>query len=66
MQRCAGDCQDRIRDKTTIGSSPSTSVVMERQKEFENCVVNCAEDIIKNLPNIAKRIRETAKQYQKK
>ncbi|XP_074641576.1 protein FAM136A-like [Tubulanus polymorphus] len=57
LQRCAMDCQDRIRDK--LGPNTSDVDSSKLRKEMEACVLKCADSHAGLLPNMMKKIKET-------
>lgn len=56
IQRCAQSCQDNLRDK--ISPSTSETQIAAYKKDFEGCVVNCAETHIQLVPAMLKRVKE--------
>ncbi|KAF8774737.1 protein FAM136A-like [Argiope bruennichi] len=56
IQRCVMQCQDSIRDKVT--PSTTEAEVSAFKKDFESCVVKCADTHIALIPSMLKRIKE--------
>ncbi|XP_064630932.1 protein FAM136A-like [Lineus longissimus] len=57
LQRCALECQDKIRDKVT----PSTTEadMMKYRGEMEGCVRKCADTYVDLIPSLMKKMKET-------
>ncbi|XP_060574493.1 protein FAM136A-like [Ruditapes philippinarum] len=55
LNRCAKDCQDKLRDN--LPSTPAESQMVQFRKELESCVSSCADDHIRKLPDLAKRLK---------
>jgi hypothetical protein len=57
LQRCALECQDKIRDKVT----PSTTEadMIKYRGEMEGCVRQCADTYVNLIPNLMKKMKET-------
>ena len=60
MQRCVLQCQDTIRDRITPGATEEQLGVFK--KDFEQCVVKCADTHIDLIPSILKRIKAVLSQ----
>ncbi|XP_064603641.1 protein FAM136A-like isoform X2 [Liolophura sinensis] len=56
LQRCAMDCQDKIRDKVKPDSADSE--VSKYKGEMETCVLKCVDSHIDLLPSLLKRMKE--------
>ncbi|XP_054715929.1 protein FAM136A-like [Uloborus diversus] len=56
IQRCVMQCQDNIRDKIT--ASTTEAEVSGFKKDFEQCVVKCADTHIALIPSMLKRIKD--------
>ncbi|KAI7693187.1 Uncharacterized protein SSS_01600 [Sarcoptes scabiei] len=57
LERCALQCQDSIKDQI---SSETTNDQMKRyETQYETCVIKCADDTIKVMPNLHQRIKKT-------
>ncbi|GFR04544.1 protein FAM136A [Trichonephila clavipes] len=56
LQRCVMQCQDNIRDKVT--PSTTEAQVSSFKKDFESCVVKCADAHIDLIPSMTKRMKE--------
>ena len=55
MERCALQCKDDIRDKMT---ADTTDDQMDHfQKQYESCVIKCADNTVKVLPDLFKRMK---------
>lgn len=63
LQRCAMDCQDKVRDK--VGPKTAEPDVARYRGELESCVVKCGDSHIALVPNMMKRIKEVLQQHQK-
>jgi len=56
LQRCAMDCQDKVRDK--VGPKTTEVEVSKYRTEMESCVVKCGDTHIALVPAMMKRIKE--------
>ena len=56
MERCALVCQDNVRIKMTADTTDQQMKQYEGQ--FEQCVVKCANDTTKLLPDMFKKMKD--------
>ena len=56
LERCALTCQDSIRDKMTADTTDQQMKKLEGQ--FDQCVVKCADDTLKVLPDMFKKMKD--------
>ena len=62
LQRCAMDCQDKVKDK--LGPNVVESDVPRHRAEFEGCVVKCGDSHIALVPQMMKRMKEMLKKVE--
>jgi hypothetical protein len=55
LNRCAMDCQDKVRDKLTADISETKR--LQLRQDMEACVNVCANDHIKRLPELYKKLK---------
>ncbi|XP_067656902.1 protein FAM136A-like [Haliotis asinina] len=55
LQRCAMDCQDKIRDKVTANTTEAEA--NKYRSELEACVVKCGNVHVDMLPGMMKKIQ---------
>ncbi|XP_045188531.1 protein FAM136A-like [Mercenaria mercenaria] len=55
LNRCAMDCQDKVRDKMTTNISETQR--LQLGQEMESCVKKCADDHIRKLPELSKKLK---------
>jgi len=61
LQRCAMDCQDKVRDK--VGPKTSETDMSKYRGEMEGCVVKCGDSHIALVPSMMKRIKEVLQEH---
>ncbi|KAH9415320.1 protein FAM136A-like [Dermatophagoides pteronyssinus] len=55
LERCALQCQDQIHDQM---NADTTDDQMKRyETQFESCVIRCADDTIKVMPDLFRKIK---------
>ncbi|KAG8274778.1 hypothetical protein J6590_035984 [Homalodisca vitripennis] len=59
LQRCVLQCSDEIVDK--MGLSPSTSDMARYNRQYETCVIACANKHIDLIPGFMRRMEEVLK-----
>lgn len=55
LNRCAMDCQDKVRDKLTADISETQK--LQLRQEMEACVKKCADEHIRKLPELHKKLK---------
>jgi type I site-specific restriction endonuclease len=56
LERCALDCQDKIREKVT--AETSEAAVEGLRGQYEDCVVRCVDTQVGLIPAMMKRMQE--------
>jgi len=59
IERCVMDCQDKIRDQVSPGTSDDQ--MNKFREQFENCVKKCADTNCDQIPQLRKRLEESIK-----
>ena len=59
LQRCAMDCQDRIRDR--LPPNATEADISVHRADLERCAIKCADDHVALVPNMMKRMKEMLK-----
>ena len=62
LQRCAMDCQDRVRDK--VSPSATEDELSRHKGELEKCVVKCADSHIDLIQPLLKKMKEVISKNQ--
>jgi hypothetical protein len=62
LQRCAMNCQDKLRDKIPINATLSASQEAALKSEGMACVNSCVDDHLKVLPTVNQRVRDVIDQ----
>ncbi|XP_052100598.1 protein FAM136A-like [Mytilus californianus] len=57
LQRGALDCQDKAKDQ--MGPSSTDADISKAKAGMEKCVVDCADNHIKMLPNMLKKMKDS-------
>lgn len=57
LQRGALDCQDKAKDQ--MGPNSTDAEISKAKAFMEKCVVDCAENHIKMLPNMLKKMKDS-------
>lgn len=55
MERCALQCQDNIHDQ--INADTTDEQMQKFNSQFQTCLIKCADDTIKILPDLFKKIK---------
>lgn len=59
LQRCAMDCQDKVREKVTPDTKPDQ---MEKfGKLFEDCAFNCVDSHVHSMSSLTTRMKNSLK-----
>lgn len=59
LERCAVDCQDKIRDK--VGPNTPSEQLDQFRGQYEDCVTKCVDTHLHQLPNLTKKMTEALK-----
>ncbi|XP_041369187.1 protein FAM136A-like isoform X1 [Gigantopelta aegis] len=62
LQRCAMDCQDKVRDK--VSPSATEEELSKHKGELEKCVVKCADTHIDLIQPLLKKMKEVISKNQ--
>ena len=59
LERCAMDCQDKIRDK--IDPKAKETEMEKFKAQYEDCVYKCVDSQMHSLPKLTKRMNDALK-----
>ena len=56
LERCALDCQDKVKDK--IGANSSKDEMEKFRGIYEDCVMKCVDTHVHSLPKLTQKMKD--------